>query len=100
MAVKAGQPLARLDPGRPAAFAGRPRWRRWLPRKANSPPPAASAQRYADLLAKRFVSQAAFDAKENAFRSARARLEQARAQSQISGNQASYGTLMPPNMMA
>ena len=48
---------------------------------------------HADLLARRFVSQAAFDAKENAFRSAQARLEQARAQSQISGNQAAYGTL-------
>ena len=43
---------------------------------------SAERSRYADLLGKRFVSQAAFDAKENAFRSAQARLEQARAQSE------------------
>ncbi len=93
MAVTAGQVLARLDPAdlqlsRQAALA--------QVAAAESEFTTASSERtrYADLLARRFVSQAAFDAKENAFRSAQARLEQARAQSQISGNQASYGTLM------
>ena len=91
-AVKAGQALARLDPADLR-----------LSRQAALPQVAAAesefttasneSSRYADLLAKRFVSQAAFDAKENTYRSARARLEQARAQSQISGNQATYGTL-------
>ena len=92
MAVKAGQALARLDPAdlqlsRQAALA--------QVAAAESEFTTASSERtrYADLLARRFVSQAAFDAKENAFRSARARLEQARAQSQITGNQANYGTL-------
>lgn len=92
MAVKAGQTLARLDPAdlqlaRQAALA--------QVAAAESEFTTASSERarYADLLARRFVSQAAFDARENAFRGARARLEQARAQSQISGNQASYGTL-------
>lgn len=93
MTVEAGQPLARLDPAdlqlsRQAAQA--------QVAAAESEFTTASAERtrYADLLAKRFVSQAAFDAKENAFRSAQARLEQARAQSRISGNQAEYGTLV------
>jgi RND family efflux transporter MFP subunit len=93
MTVKAGQTLARLDPAdlqlsRQAAEA--------QVAAAESEFTTASAERsrYADLLAKRFVSQAAFDAKENAFRSTQARLEQARAQSRISGNQAGYGTLV------
>lgn len=93
MPVKAGQTLARLDRAdlllsRQAAEA--------QVAAAESEFTTASAERsrYADLLAKRFVSQAAFDAKENAFRSAQARLEQARAQSRISGNQAGYGTLV------
>lgn len=93
MTVKAGQTLARLDPAdlqlsRQAADA--------QVAAAESEFTTASAERsrYADLLAKRFVSQAAFDAKENAFRSTQARLEQARAQSRISGNQAGYGTLV------
>jgi len=93
MTVKAGQTLARLDPAdlqlsRQAAEA--------QVAAAESEFTTASAERsrYADLLTKRFVSQAAFDAKENAFRSTQARLEQARAQSRISGNQAGYGTLV------
>ncbi len=93
MAVEAGQPLARLDPAdlqlsRQAAQA--------QVAAADSEFTTASAERtrYADLLARRFVSQAAFDVKENTFRSAQARLEQARAQSRISGNQAGYGTLV------
>jgi len=92
MTVKAGQPLARLDPAdlqlsRQAAAA------QVAAAESEFNTASSERQRYADLLGKRFVSQAAFDAKENAFRSARARLDQARAQSQISGNQASYGTL-------
>jgi multidrug resistance efflux pump len=42
---------------------------------------AAERERYAGLLARKFVSQAAFDARDNAASAARARLEQARAQS-------------------
>ena len=93
MMVKAGQPLARLDPAdlqlsRQAAQA------QVAAAESEFTTAGAERARYADLVAKRFVSQAAFDAKENAFRSAQARLEQARAQSRISGNQAEYGTLV------
>jgi RND family efflux transporter MFP subunit len=54
---------------------------------------SAERERYVGLLGKKFVSQAAFEAKDNAFNNARSRLEQARSQSQISGNQANYGSL-------
>ena len=90
--VKAGQPLAKLDPAdlqlsRQAAAAQEAAAESEYTTAANE------RERYAGLLEKRFVSQAAFDAKENAYRSAKARLDQARAQNQISSNQATYGTL-------
>ena len=90
--IKAGQPLARLDPAdlELAAAAARAQLSAAESEFATS---GAERQRYAGLLAKKFVSQAAFEAKENAFNSARGRLEQARAQSRISGNQSTYGTL-------
>jgi RND family efflux transporter MFP subunit len=90
--VRAGQALARLDPAdlelsRQAAAA--------QVAAAESEFNTASAERdrYAGLLRQRFVSQAAYDAKENAFRGAQSRLEQARAQGRISANQVAYGTL-------
>jgi len=92
MTVKAGQPLARLDPAdlqlaRQAAAA------QVAAAESEYMTATSERQRYAGLLEKRFVSQAAFDARENAYRSARARLEQVQAQSRISANQAGYGTL-------
>lgn len=90
--IKAGQPLARLDPAdlQLAASSARAQLAGAESELATA---RAERERYAGLLAKKFVSQAAFDAKDNAFNSAQARLEQARAQNQISGNQAAYGTL-------
>lgn len=90
--IKAGQPLARLDPAdlQLAADAAKAQLS-----AADSDLTTARSERerYAGLLNKKFVSQAAFDAKDNAFNAAQARLEQARSQSRISGNQAGYGTL-------
>ena len=90
--IKAGQPLARLDPAdlELAAAATRAQLAAAESEQATA---RAERERYAGLVAKKFVSQAAFEAKDNAFNSAQARLEQARAQSRISGNQSSYGTL-------
>lgn len=90
--IKAGQPLARLDPAdlELAAAAARAQL---AAAESEHNTARAERERYAGLVAKKFVSQAAFDAKDNAFNSAQARLEQARAQSRISGNQTSYGTL-------
>lgn len=90
--IRAGQPLARLDPTdlQLAANAARAQLS-----SAESDYSTASAERerYAGLLAQKFVSQAAFDARENAQKAARGRLEQARAQAEINGNQAAYGVL-------
>jgi len=90
--IKAGQALARLDPNdlQLAAAASRAQL---AAAESDLTTTRADRDRYAGLLAKKFVSQGAFDAKDNAFNSAQARLEQARAQNQISGNQAAYGTL-------
>jgi RND family efflux transporter MFP subunit len=90
--IKAGQPLARLDPAdlELAASAARAQL---AAAESEHTTARAERERYAGLLAKKFVSQAAFEAKDNAFNSAHARLEQARSQSRISGNQATYGTL-------
>ena len=90
--VKAGQPLARLDPVdlQLAADSARAQLAAADSDLLNA---RSERERYAGLLAKKFVSQAAFDAKDNALNAATARLEQAKSQSRISGNQASYGTL-------
>jgi len=90
--IKAGQPLARLDPAdlQLAANAARAQL---AAAESDFSTARAERERYAGLLAQKFVSQAAFDAKENARKSAQARLEQARAQNQISSNQSAYGML-------
>ena len=90
--IKAGQPLASLDPTdlQLAASSARAQLAAAESELATA---RAERERYAGLLAKKFVSQAAFDTKNHALNSAQARLEQARAQNQISGNQATYGTL-------
>jgi len=90
--IKAGQPLARLDPTDLQLSAAASR-AQLAAAESELTTTRADRERYAGLLAKKFVSQGAFDAKDNAFNSAQARLEQARAQHQISGNQAGYGTL-------
>lgn len=90
--IKAGQPLARLDPAdlQLAASAARAQL---TAAESDLATALAERERYAGLLAKKFVSQAAFDAKDNALNGARGRLEQARSQERISGNQAGYGIL-------
>ncbi len=90
--IKAGQPLARLDPTDLQLAANGAR-AQLAAAESELGTARAERERYAGLLAKKFVSQAAFDAKDNTLNSAQARLEQARAQNQISGNQAAYGTL-------
>jgi multidrug efflux pump subunit AcrA (membrane-fusion protein) len=97
--IKAGQALARLDPNdlELAATAARAQL---SAAESDHATARTERERYAGLLAKKFVSQTAFEAKDNAFNSTRARLEQARSQSRMSGNQAAYGTLsgeFPPS---
>lgn len=91
-AIKPGQPLARLDPAdlQLAADAARAQL---AAADSDLATARADKERYAGLLAKKFVSPAAFEARDNAFNAAAARLEQARSQQRLSGNQAAYGTL-------
>lgn len=90
--IKAGQPLARLDPA-DLQLAASSTKAQLAAADSELSTARAERERYAGLLAQKFVSQAAFEAKDNAFNAARGRHEQARAQSQISSNQAGYGTL-------
>lgn len=90
--IRNGQILARLDPAdlELAAASARAQLAAAESDFANA---QAERERYAGLLSRKFISQAAFDAKENARNVAQGRLEQARAQSQISRHQAEYGIL-------
>lgn len=91
--VTRGQVLARLDPedARLAAAGSRAQLA-----SADSDLALAKAEmeRHADLLSKKFISQSAFDVKQNAWQAARARSEQAKSQAAITSNQAGYTTLV------
>jgi len=90
--VKRGQVLARLDP-EDARLASRAASAQLASAESDVALAQAELDRHADLLAKKFISQSAFDAKQNAFNAARARVEQARSQAALSANQADYTTL-------
>lgn len=53
----------------------------------------AELERYKSLLEQKFISQAVFDQKLNAFKAAQARLEQAQAQASVTRNQSGYTAL-------
>ena len=76
--VRAGQPLARLDPADARLAASQA--------EANAELAEAELRRARDLQAKSFVSQAALDARITAAKAAR-------AQAQLAANQATYTTL-------
>lgn len=90
--VRKGQVLARLDPG-DAKLAAQAARAQLASAEADHALARAEFDRAADLLQRRFISQSAFDARQAAYRAAAARVEQARSQSQLSGNQAAYTTL-------
>ena len=91
--VKKGQVLARLDAqdANLNAVAARATLA-----AADSEAEFAKAElaRYDDLLAKKFVSQGVYDQKLNAHKAAVAKRDAAQAQAGVSGNQASYTTLV------
>lgn len=91
--VTKGTPLARLDPSDVALQA----------QAARAAAAAAETEyqfaksefdRYANLHDLRFVSASALDQKRNAMNANRAKLEQARAQLAVAGNQAAYAVLV------
>ncbi len=90
--VKPGQALAKLDPADLELSASSAR-AQLAAAESDFATASAERERYAGLVKQKFVSATAFEAKDNAFNSARARLSQAQAQNKISGNQASYGVL-------
>jgi RND family efflux transporter MFP subunit len=91
--VRKGQALARLDP-QDAKLAAEAARAQLASAEADSALAKAELDRAADLLAKKFVSQSAYDARKAAFTAAQARADQARSQLSLSANQESYTTLV------
>ena len=90
--VKAGDPLARLDPVDSAlnAEAARAQLAASTTEYAYA---TAELERYRSLLEKKFISQAVYDGKLNAYNAALAKHSQAQAQAALAGNQAGYAVL-------
>ena len=91
--VKAGQLLAQLDPqdlrlGQDASRAA------VAVAQAGFDQNAADFKRYKDLHDQGFIGGAELERRESALKTARAQLEQAKAQSSVQGNQAGYSTLL------
>ena len=91
--VKAGQVLAQLDPqdlrlGQDAARAA------VAMAQASYDQNAADFKRYKDLHDQGFIGPAELDRRDMALKTARAQLDQAKAQSNVQGNQASYAALV------
>jgi multidrug efflux system membrane fusion protein len=91
--VKAGQVLAQLDPqdlrlGQDAARAA------LVAAQANHDQTLADFKRYKDLRDQGFISSAELERRDTALKSAKAQLDQARAQASVQGNQANYATLV------
>ncbi len=90
--VKAGQPVARLDPADLALAAAGAR-----AQVASIEPErdlaAADLRRFRELREKNFISQAEYDRRASALATAEARLEAVRAQQRQASNQAAYTVL-------
>lgn len=91
--VRAGQPVARLDPadlGLAAASAEA----QVASLQAEREFAQAELKRYRELLDKKFISQAEYDRRASVFATAQARLEAARVQLRQASNQVAYATLL------
>jgi len=91
--VTKGQVLARLDP-EDAKLAAQGATAQLTSAEADFALARSELARYQDLLAKKFISQSAFDVKQNAFLAAQAKVEQSRTQAAITSNQANYTNLV------
>lgn len=90
--VRAGQPLAQLDPtdlrlGQEAARAS------VNAAQVNRDQVAADVRRFRELRQQGFISAAELERHESTLKAAEANLSQARAQAGVQGNQAAYATL-------
>ncbi|QJR15589.1 efflux RND transporter periplasmic adaptor subunit [Usitatibacter palustris] len=91
--VARGQVLARLDPV-DAKLAADASHAQLASAESDHALAKAELDRHADLLNRKFISQSSFDAKQNAYNAAKAKLEQSRSQAAITTNQADYTTLV------
>ena len=91
--VAKGTVLARLDP-EDAKLAANAAAAQLAAAESDLALSKAEMERHQDLLAKRFISQSAYDARVNAYNAARARAEQARSQAGLTSNQADYTALV------
>ena len=91
--VRKGQALARLDP-QDARLSAAAASAQVAVADADLAFAKAEVDRNEQLLDQKFISQAAYDNKLSAYRVASARRDAAVAQSQVSGNQAGYTTLV------
>jgi membrane fusion protein, multidrug efflux system len=91
--VTKGQVLARLDP-EDAKLTAQGAAAQLASAEADFTFAKSELARHQDLLAKKFISQSAFDVKQNSFLAAQARVEQARTQAAITSNQANYTNLV------
>lgn len=94
--VRTGQVLAELDPADlhlAASAAGAD----VLAARSQFNLAEADLARYRDLRAQNFISQAELERHENTYRAARSRLDAARAQAGIAGNQSDYARLRAPH---
>jgi len=91
--VKAGQPLARLDPSDLALAAASAR-AQVASIESERDLAAADLGRFRELREKNFISQAEFDRRASALATAEARLDAVRAQQRQASNQAAYTALV------
>ncbi|APV50586.1 hypothetical protein BWI17_13345 [Betaproteobacteria bacterium GR16-43] len=91
--VKQGQVLARLDP-EDAKLASDAARAQVASADADLALAKAELDRSRDLLQQKFISQSAYDVKQNVYAAAKARHDQMASQAAVSSNQASYTTLV------
>ena len=90
--VKAGDVLAQLDPSDMTLNSDTAQAQA-LAAEIDYNYSKAELERYDNLLEKKYISPAIHDAKRAMFATSKARLEQARSQARVAGNQAGYATL-------
>lgn len=90
--VKQGQVLARLD-GQDLRLAEAAASAAVMAARTNRDQAGQDYKRFVDLQRQGFISAAELERRDSAFKAAQAQLEQARAQSDVQGNQAGYAQL-------
>lgn len=93
--VKPGEALAELDPGDVRLQADTAR-AALASARADLALASAERERYKKLLEQQLVSRSLYDARDQAWRSAVARVDQAQSQALLAANQAAYATLRAP----